>query len=315
VAVNATFFTPDFYRSISAAINLQLDAVDYVHRAMAPALEAQRSLLAGALQVHSQAALIGDALNRSLLPQLESMQLLSHEISKLVNPTLEAIGRSLTQIDWSTLVERIANLMPPNWPDDVQYEVAMQIVNDEGIPLVWVPRAELVTTLVEAPGYQVRIAILLENSDILVEDIGLCLEEVRGISELAGHLKLAEDALAAFADGHLSAAQALATDVLDSIVLAYIGRHADVHKKVLPVADDTELSEFVFAASLSPLVRAYEPFRADKGDAIPAAYNRHATVHGGSTIQFSPVNSLLSLLIVASVLRTIGVHEVERKAA
>ncbi len=88
-------------------------------------------------------------------------------------------------------------------------------------------------------------------------------------------------------------------------------------KKVKPLGDDTVFAHLIPAGALSPLVLAYKPFWADKGDPVPLRFNRHATVHKSSTIQFTRENALVALMLVTSLARTMKHNaDVEsRKAA
>lgn len=45
------------------------------------------------------------------------------------------------------LAERIN---PPNWPLEILVSTALTIIQDEGIPLVWVPRKQIVRDIVAA---------------------------------------------------------------------------------------------------------------------------------------------------------------------
>ncbi|MFV2172411.1 hypothetical protein ACFHW2_11485 [Actinomadura sp. LOL_016] len=87
--------------------------------------------------------------------------------------SLAVLGTSLQekfQADLSQLGEKAHQFLkrhfPANWhelPFD-DFDAVFRIVTDEGIPLVWVPRAEIVEDLVGAPDEDARRAILAEPS-------------------------------------------------------------------------------------------------------------------------------------------------------
>jgi len=54
------------------------------------------------------------------------------------------------------MLERLRESLPPNWPDDIDLDKVRTIVQDEGLPLVWVPRAEIMTELLAAPDRTAR---------------------------------------------------------------------------------------------------------------------------------------------------------------
>jgi len=305
-----TLVTPGFIDGIRTAVRVHDEAVRSISTAVGPLIEAQ------ALAVHQATGFAAsmqqsiDALNRSVLPQLANMTALANQLSAFVAPAREAFIESLAQVNWAALAERVTDLVPQNWSGDVQYEEAMVIINDEGIPLIWVPRAEVVELLVSSKNGEARRAVLTQQASSIIADVRICLDEAEDVPALAEHVYLVRESASAFEAGFVNAAQALATDVLDSLVMAYIGNHAKVHKRIQPISDEVLAGEFVKTASLSPLLQAYQPYWADRGDPMPTRYNRHATVHGGSTIQFTPANAVVALMLVTSFLRNLA--EVER---
>ncbi len=49
------------------------------------------------------------------------------------------------------LLWRYAESRPPNWPSRPDLDRLQEAIQDDGIPLVWVPRADIVTALLNAP--------------------------------------------------------------------------------------------------------------------------------------------------------------------
>lgn len=306
-----TLVTPEFIDGIRTAIRVHDDAVRSLSTAVGPLLQAHAMVVSQTAGIAAPMQQSIDALNRSVLPQLSTMTALASRLSALVAPVMDTFIASLAQVDWAALAESVADLVPRNWSSEVEYEDAMVIINDEGIPLIWVPRAEVVVLIVSSKDSEARRAVLTEEAASIISDVRTCLDEAEEISALAEHVSLVREAASAFEAGFVNAAQALATDVLDSLVMAYIGRHATVHKHVQPVSDEVLAGEFVQTAALSPLRQAYQPYWADRGDPMPTRYNRHATVHGGSTIQFTPANAVVALMLVTSFLRNLA--EAERR--
>jgi hypothetical protein len=310
----APFINPAFLSRIESAATPQLDAARNIYEVMSPVLGAQANFLQTSLGASwfSNSGLV--ALSPALISGPAPLALFSQQITRLVSPVNAILTGSITGIDWLTFTERIAALLPPNWSDDVDYGLAMAVLSDEGIPLVWVPRADLVELLVSADSETARREILVENADAIVDDLQSVLDVLETSAYLGGHIALTKSAVATLVSGFDSAAQALATTVLDSLVMAYVGAHKRVPKAIRPVTDDMALKDFALAAALTPIVRAYEPYWPSQGDPVPRSYNRHATVHSGSPLQFSRANALVSVMLTTSFLQTISAHSLETRA-
>ncbi|MER6591256.1 hypothetical protein ABT214_05265 [Micromonospora purpureochromogenes] len=82
---------------------------------------------------------------------------------------------------------------PPNWPDDIRIEDVRMLADDEGIPLCWVPRSEVITALCEADPDRRRDVLLERRADVL-EDCTLALAEVTA-PELAKYASAAGEVL------------------------------------------------------------------------------------------------------------------------
>jgi hypothetical protein len=58
--------------------------------------------------------------------------------------------------DFADLLEQLRRDEPPNWPDDIELDRVTEVIRDDGIPLVWVPRATVVTEVLAAPDRPAR---------------------------------------------------------------------------------------------------------------------------------------------------------------
>jgi hypothetical protein len=90
------------------------------------------------------------------------------------------------------MLERLRESLPPNWPDDIDLDKVTTIVQDEGLPLVWVPRAEIVTELLAAPDRTARVEVLLTHLDEVVDACRVVLGDVSHTS-LSGQQPLVSD--------------------------------------------------------------------------------------------------------------------------
>ena len=196
---------------------------------------------------------------------------------------------------------------PPNWPADLDLDVATVVINDDGIPLVWVPRQAVVEQLVAALDRPARITVLLEHAEELVGDCRLVLAEVTNPT-LTGQLPLARQAVEAFGAGHREAAQALATVVTETVIADAVSKKYDKVKEVVFFDPDrVPWNRLRLAAALGPIYRFYTSWWKSSGNPPPEELSRHVTVHNADVTHYSPGNALVAILLVTSVLR--GIQE------
>ena len=203
------------------------------------------------------------------------------------------------------MLERLRESLPPNWPDDIDLDKVITIVQDEGLPLVWVPRAEIVTELLAAPDRTARVEVLLTHPDELVDDCRGVLGDVTHTS-LSGQQPLAVKALEAFAAGHHEAAQALAVTVTETAVAYALGsKYSEVKQKVLFDPDLVRYTEMRLQAALAPIGPFYTTWYASSGTPAPVALSRHVTVHQADQTHYTQANATVSILLASSALRAL----------
>lgn len=196
---------------------------------------------------------------------------------------------------------------PPNWPKNIDLDDACSIFQDEGLPLVWVPRLEFVEQLIELPDRTARLDFLLQNRHGLIED---CDGVLMGISheQLAGQLFLVQKALRAYAAGHDEAAQALAVVATDTAVMLSPLFPNGYGKNNRPAAFDPATISYRhlrLMAALAPMDQFYTRWFLSSGELAPMELSRHVTVHPADTRHYTPANSLIAVLLATSVLRAL----------
>jgi len=78
---------------------------------------------------------------------------------------------------------------------------------------------------------------------------------------------------------------------------------------ILPTQKDaaSNLGRFKLAVrewlAFGPIWSAHQNYWPRNGDPVPRTFNRHVTVHGVSTSQFSKRNAIQGLMLVCSILR------------
>jgi hypothetical protein len=199
------------------------------------------------------------------------------------------------------LLEPLIRRLPPNWPRDVDLATAQSVIQEEGLPLVWVPRAEIVTSLLAAPDRQARVEILLAHESTVVSDCRAVLTDISHPT-LSGQLPLALKALEAFEAGHREAAQALAMNVTETAVLRTLGSYAQA-RELAAIGPETRLCQLRCQAALSPIVALYTSWRPEWGVPRPEVVSRHVAVHQADAQSYTREYALVTVMAMTSILR------------
>jgi hypothetical protein len=204
---------------------------------------------------------------------------------------------------------------PPNWwaVDQLDVDVVVTIMREEGIPLAWVPRAAVIAELTAAPDAAMRDAILGERTAEIVEDCRQCLSRVLNadLQDLKG---LAGNAVRALEQANPTAAQALAANVFDTLLRdvrhrggLFAGssgkfKYQHVTGEITPVSDETLIGKYRASCVLTPVLKALAEFNFET-DTVPGRFARHATAHRAGTIQYTSANAVIAIMLATSLLR------------
>ena len=206
---------------------------------------------------------------------------------------------------FTQLLERLRESLPPNWPDDIDLDRVVAVIQDEGLPLVWVPRAKIVSEMLAAADRAARVEVLLTHVGELLEDCRQVLYDV-GHQTLTGQLPLAFRAVDALESGHHEAAQALAVVVTETALARVIGgKYLDIKKQVLFDPELVPYTQLRLRAALAPIGPFYTAWYASSGAPAPEALSRHVTVHQADQSHYTHGNAVVAILLVASVLRAL----------
>jgi hypothetical protein len=201
------------------------------------------------------------------------------------------------------LLKQLHDKYPPNWALDISLEKATSVIQDEGLPIVWVPRAEIVEAMLAAEHRSARIDVLLDHIPEVLADCRSMLQQVSHIT-LTKQVSLAVRALEAFEAGYHEPAQALAVIVTETAVTRVLGEsYVDVAKKVVFDPDHVTFAQLRLRAALAPIARFYTPWRPSWGKPPPTALSRHVTVHQADCGHYTRANAAVAVLLVTSVLR------------
>ena len=249
-----------------------------------------------------------DVTNWGISPQIDVSKL----FGRLPNQDLITglIGLiDMPKVDFRSLIpnlsktlEKISEAGPPNWPEEIDLDLAASILNTEGIPLVWVPRAEIITSMLTANDRRARLQILVDHREDVLHDCSEALQRITHIS-FTDQLPLAERVVAALEAGFDEPAQALAVTVTESAVAATLsGTYKTVKEDVHLNFDQIPYTLMRIQAALAPIGVFYTSWFANQNKPRPEELSRHVSVHAASTDHYTEANALVAVMLMSSVM-------------
>ncbi|MFH8365129.1 hypothetical protein ACH4FV_36890 [Streptomyces anulatus] len=232
---------------------------------------------------------------------------------ELPMPLREALAKAVAPL--LPVLERLDAMMPENWRGQrLDYRDMIRLMQ-EGVPLAWVPPADVIRQLLAADGVSSRSKVIDDSRPEILASCREALAEVTDI-RLAAQRELLEECVRAIEKGMFSSAQALAANVWDTLMrgMAFAnpewltkGRwsYRQIKRSVPSVEaeEDAAIGEFRRAAIFLPLAKTLEEFFHPQP--VPPSFNRHATAHAAGTVQYTASNAMTALMLAVSVLREI----------
>ncbi|MCF8610202.1 hypothetical protein L5G28_08525 [Gordonia sp. HY285] len=271
--------------------------------------ETQQRLLLQAIPATSAAASVLDDIlksqksmvERAMKPVLDSQTMWGEQLAAQRQIILSSLAPAL-----STLGSLRRALFPPNLRslEDQDMSVVDDIVLNEGIAMYGVPRTEIVVALVRAVDVESRRAVIDDRRDDILDD---CRAATGRFGTEAGrpyarHLLAAIDAIAS---GHAEAGQALVGSIIDAALTSLFedGMGAELKPKgddrKPAVYDDLGTRDLL---AFAPIWQTYQHYFAKRKDPVPNTFNRHATAHTVSDLQYNGTNAVQGALIACALL-------------
>lgn len=224
--------------------------------------------------------------------QLERTKALMEQFSLPV--ASEQISKLFASVD-------LSELLAPAWlPDniaDADLDAVAAISLDDGVPIAWVPRAEIVAELIAAGSREEREEILLARCMDVLDDCEAVLAEIT--HELAAQCRYAIDA--ARVDLY-APAQSHAAGIVESVTGYGIGGRERAKARAAVAVDDLPLRFACEHFVIRPLLRCFIEWYPSQGRPIPDHFSRHATAHAvGKPDVFTPINSLVAVMLATSL--------------
>lgn len=296
---------------------------DEKQRLEATANEAAKNIRASLDSVNRQLAAMGERfraqLGASLLPDLSAMARFNtraflEPIARVAEEASRSMARQISQslanIDLEAIEAARKGALPQNWWELSESETSVldivEVMRSTGWSLVWVPRAELVHDLVAAVDDDARVQALLGRATDVLYDVRATIEEVDH-GRLVDNRVAALKACSAFLDGHFEAAQALAAVGISAIIHECFDMS---FRKAHEAFDDEDpmsrpMRSFRLFLVLERVARCLDQYYPATDDPVPGVFSRHASAHSISPQQFTRLNSLASLLLLAGFLREV----------
>ncbi|MET4673789.1 hypothetical protein [Streptomyces sp. PvR018] len=243
-----------------------------------------------------------------LQKQLQGM----HTFHSSLRALVESVNRSYAP-QWERIFESIrdfqSRIFPENWegvsrPGIKEFE---SLLIDEGIALMWVPGPKVVQALLDASTATERRRIISRRWKGIVTDCETALSGVTHPS-LQDSKNFGLDCVRALREGHSAPAQALAGNLLDSVLRSNfdnadrleVTRNNFKKNGVRFNLDDYKIrAAFTFA----PVWCAHAKYKTEDGDPIPRTFGRHPTTHAVSRAQYSRINAVMGLMLVTSLIK------------
>ncbi|MFD0372853.1 hypothetical protein [Streptomyces sp. NPDC127114] len=209
---------------------------------------------------------------------------------------------------FSSMAEAVRSIYPENLRELAPGLDEMEtLLVDEGIPLMWVPAPRTVQALLEAPDAATRRRLIGRRWKGITNDCEAVLEGVEhpALQDARG---FALDVVDALRGGHTNAAQALAANLLDSLLRGHVTETLRVQLtrndfKAKGIKFKLDDYKFKVACTFAPVWYAHAKYFPAKGDAIPRTFGRHPSAHGVSKLQYSRINAIYALMLVTSVIK------------
>lgn len=210
------------------------------------------------------------------------------------------------------------------WGSGVDHQRLLKIARDDGIPLAWVPRVEVIRSLSLAETGEARMRILVDMENEILQDCESAVDICRD-PWIEHQAPLVSKALKAHRGGHPEAAMALAVSVGEPLaiwastprVMSFESRaerekweksrarrsYGLAQVEIAEVGVDIKPYQFKRQVLIAPIPRFFTPWWPDGDTPAPSSLSRHVVAHRATVDHFTRENSLLSIMLASSILR------------
>lgn len=214
----------------------------------------------------------------------------------------------------------------PNWWGTGASSNLLVAAREQGVPLAWVPRRELIRLLSASSPKGDLLHTLVSHRGEVLEDCRRVLDECTH-EWLASDTRLAKEALRAVVDGYGAAGMALAVCVSEPLalwastprILSFEGNEERgiwersrpkgkkyqwaVLERKAAGEDFSRPEHFRYQVLIAPIPRFFTSWYPNQGAPLPEHLSRHVVAHQPSLDHFTSENALLAIMLVTSLLR------------
>lgn len=198
---------------------------------------------------------------------------------------------------------RNAASLPSNW-DGIKmedYGLLEQLLIDERLALACVVEPDLLTQLLAAESESERREILTEHWEEITDHCKRLLDSIT-LPKLADWRDFALDIADALNAGHTTAAQALAANLIETMLIKNFGWKKKSKKMAKEKQSEMTPTTIQHCMVYGGLRGVFSQFTPNKDAEIPSRLSRHASAHAVSTTQYTFTNSLIAFMHVVAYL-------------
>tara|TARA_R110002051_G_scaffold60578_15_gene111109 strand:+ start:9431 stop:10411 length:981 start_codon:yes stop_codon:yes gene_type:complete len=209
--------------------------------------------------------------------------------------------------------------LPPNWrTPDIEFpsiEELEELQLNQGLPLAWLPPNQVLGALLELDTSEERSRLIEDEATVILEACEVELERLK--AELTREWRVsAMEAVGSMRAGHWRAGQALAAIAMDTAVEEFVIKSG--YKSAVAQTKDNKPTPPGALPTSFPTWRdidyprvllvmygiwgSYKQFWVKRGDAVPAQFSRHGTIHSMSPRQYTKANALIAAMHVVGLL-------------
>lgn len=193
----------------------------------------------------------------------------------------------------------IDRMLPPNWHGVRGMNQLETLLLDEGLALAWVPPTDILNALLAASSKQERRRILGRRWKRVV---AACRESIESASEadFAQYRGFALNVIRMLEDGHPEGAQALAANLLDTMLRETLDGPS--RKEVTDQRNRLSIDALPMRAAMvfGGIWGSHTEFWPNAGQSVPREFTRHGSAHAVSRKQYSRINALIALMHVTA---------------
>ncbi|MBB5161591.1 hypothetical protein [Mycobacterium sp. AZCC_0083] len=200
---------------------------------------------------------------------------------------------------------RLRESLPINWPRDGRLNGVWAVLTEDGLPLVYVPRAEIVQAVLDAENYADRVRVLVGRRDDVIDDCRTAINATQLHPSVADLGDFVREALTLLAERRFAGAQSLAANLCDTIIRGTMPPRRP-YSQMVKTIDESRLGDELLSVSLAfrPVLQFYVPW--NPGDPPAARLRRHCTAHFVSPEQLTERNATIAVMLATSLLLAVS---------